>query len=142
VRRCIPILCTVWVTCAMAADTRQELEWISGYWCSAGKRERVEEYWLPARGGMLLGMSRTDTRFEFMRIVLQPEITFIAQPQGGTAVSFARTAGGADWIRFENPAHDFPKVIEYRREGEWLRAEVSAAGKVIPFEYQRCGPGR
>jgi hypothetical protein len=57
--------------------------------------------------------------------------------------TFRWAAGGADWARFENPAHDFPQLVEYRRSGEKLRARIAGPGKggkesVISFEYERC----
>jgi hypothetical protein len=45
---------------------------------------------------------------------------------------------------FENLQNDFPKRIEYRRDGTALKASISGPGddgKIlrIPFDYQRCG---
>jgi hypothetical protein len=140
----------LFVSSVPAADQPAEmsLDWLSGHWCSDSAQERIEEYWMPARAGMLFGMSRTTqgerTRsFEFMRIALDPVPTFIAQPGGGTAVPFKKSAGGADWVRFENLAHDFPTRIEYRRTGDRLHAHVAGPGDggkelVIPYEYERC----
>jgi len=127
-----------------------DLDWLSGHWCGGNAPEYVEEYWLAARGRMLIGLSRT-TRgertlsFEFMRIVAVDSIpTLIAQPDGGAAVAFTWSAGGSSWARFENPAHDFPKRVEYRRAGNRLHAQIAGPGEnareqVIPFEYERCG---
>ena len=33
---------------AHAAATVQQLDWISGHWCSSGNDEKIEEIWLPA----------------------------------------------------------------------------------------------
>lgn len=51
---------------------------------------------------------------------------------------------GENWVVFENPQHDFPKRIEYRRDGTALKASISGPGddgKIlrIPFDYRRCG---
>jgi hypothetical protein len=126
-----------------------DFDWIGGHWCGGTAPERIEEYWMPARGGMLIGMGRTTRAertlsFEFMRIVAADSPpAFIAQPNGAAAVSFKWSAGGANWARFENPAHDFPKRVEYRRDGDRLHAEIAGPGdggkeKIIPFDYQRC----
>ena len=141
------LLANVATTADIPAAT--DLNWIAGHWCAVQGSEQIEEYWLPARGGVLLGLGRTtngerNASFEFMRIVLSDGVpTFIAQPQGGSPVPFKRTAGGADWARFENPAHDFPTRVEYRRDGERLRAHVAGPGKngkesVLTFRYERC----
>jgi hypothetical protein len=137
-------------TCALAAgnSSGHDLDWLSASWCSTTGDELIEETWLPERGGMLLGMSRTTragrmVNFEFMRIVTA-DPAFIAQPNGGAPVTFKLTARGADWARFENPAHDFPTRVEYRRSGARLHAQIAGPGKggkeqVISFEYQSCG---
>jgi hypothetical protein len=129
-----------------------DLDWMAGHWCSADAQERIEEYWLPARGGMLIGVSRTTkgertVSFEFMRIAgLDAGLAFIAQPNGSAPVTFRWTAGGRDWARFENPAHDFPQLVEYGRNGGKLRARIAGPGKdrkptSISFEYEQCPAG-
>lgn len=125
-------------------------DWISGHWCSRNGAEQSEEYWLTTAGGLMMGMSRTvapghETQFEYMRIELVDGVpTFLAQPGGRAATAFKRTDGGSEWVRFENLAHDFPQRIEYRRNGDALRAEITGPGKDgaelrIPFEFKRCG---
>jgi hypothetical protein len=129
-----------------------DLDWIAGHWCSVGEQERIEEHWLPARGGMLIGVSRTTkgertVSFEFMRIAhTDAGLAFIAQPNGTSPVTFPWTAGGSAWARFENAAHDFPQLVEYRRSGAKLRARIAGPGKdgkqaTISFEYERCPAG-
>jgi len=126
-----------------------DFDWLSGHWCSVSDKQHIEEYWLPARGGMLLGLGRTvqGTRpatFEFMRIAVVDSVpAFIAQPQGGTPVTFKMKGVGLGWVRFENPAHDFPTRVEYRRDGDRLIAHIAGPGKEgketrIEFEYRRC----
>lgn len=109
----------------------------------------IEETWMPAHGTMMLGLSHTrvgdkTVGFEFMRIVFVDGVaTFIAQPGGKPPTSFVRTDGGEFWARFENPAHDFPQRIEYRRVDDRLMAEIGGPGDdgqeiAMQFEYQRC----
>ena len=123
--------------------------WMAGQWCSDKDNERIEEHWLNADGGTMLGVSRTrnesrKTQFEFMRIESIDGVpTFFAQPGGRPATAFPRRDGGNDWVRFENSAHDFPQRVEYRRKGNDLHAEISGpgdAGKTfsIKFEFSRC----
>ncbi|HEX2139311.1 MAG TPA: DUF6265 family protein [Woeseiaceae bacterium] len=128
------------------------LDWISGHWCAGLGQDTVEEFWLPPHGGVTIGVSRTlrDGRtaaFEYLRIVdLEGTPSYIAQSGGRPPTAFKRTAGGERWIRFENPEHDFPQRIEYRRDGDTLQAEIAGPGAdgsetVIAFEYRRCVPG-
>lgn len=133
------------------APAEPDLGWLTGNWCSGDAAELIEETWLAPRGGELLGVNRTlkgerSVAFEFLRIALIDGVpTYLAQPGGRPATAFARSGGGADWVRFENAAHDFPQRIEYRRSGDQLRAEVAgpgAGGKemVIGFDFRAC-PG-
>ena len=132
------------------ADTKPvNLDWFVGHWCSDRNGEYIEEEWLAPRGDMLLGLSRTvkgakTASFEYLRIEWQAGIpSYIAQPQGNPPVPFKWVAGGADWARFENPANDFPKRVEYRRTPQGLHAEIAGPGRdgkelVIPFPYDPC----
>lgn len=127
----------------------EELAWLAGQWCGQAGEERIEESWLPFADGRSYGVSRTLRGgrvggFEFLRIEPVGGVaTYLAQPGGRAATAFRRTAGGEGWVRFENPAHDFPQRIEYRREGERLRAEIAGPGRDgkemrIAFQYARC----
>ena len=137
------------VGAAADAGSAAAPDWIAGHWCAALGRDTVEEFWLPPRGGVAIGMSRTlrDGRtagFEYFRIAdVDGSLSYVAQPGGRPPTIFKRTAGGERWIRFENPAHDFPQRIEYRREGDALRATIAGPGgngeeTVIAFDYLPC----
>lgn len=125
--------------------------WMAGRWCSLpSANERSEEVWLAPAGGLMLGMSRTvstaraRTQFEFLRIELREGVpVYLAQPQGRPAVEFRQVQADERSARFENPAHDFPKRIEYRRNGDALHAEIAGPGKdgrefTIAFAFTAC----
>jgi ketosteroid isomerase-like protein len=127
----------------------QPLDWMAGHWCTDSGGNSVEEVWLPPRGGVLVGLGRTHTTdrtvgFEFLRIATVEGVqNYIAQPGGRPPTHFARTAGGEDWVRFENPEHDFPRRIEYRRDADSLYAEVAGPGNngveaVIRLDFGAC----
>lgn len=132
-----------------AGESAPPLDWIGGHWCLDLGDETVEEYWLPPHGAVAVGLSRTrtadaTTAFEYLRIVdLDGTPAYVAQPGGRPPTTFRMTASGARWMRFENPEHDFPQRIEYRRVGDALRAEIAGPGDdgqevVIPFDYRPC----
>jgi Domain of unknown function (DUF6265) len=135
---------------ATAADVKAaNLDWFVGHWCSDRDGSFIEEEWLSPRGDFLLGLSRTvkgakTVSFEFLRIEWKDGVpSYIAQPQGNPPVPFKWVAGGADWARFENPANDFPKRVEYRKTKDGLYAEIAGPGEggkelVIPFDYKAC----
>lgn len=128
---------------------------LTGCWASEGNGATVEELWLPPAGGAMVGVSRTVkgdrmTLFEFLRIDRhEGRLSYIAQPRGGDPVAFALTEATSDRLRFENPQHDFPQRIVYRKvEGGGLRAELAgpATDREAPFaiDYRRvdCPAGK
>lgn len=94
----------------------------------------------------MLGVSRTvkDNRmvaFEFLRIVERAGgLVYIAQPNGVPPTEFTLTAVDAESATFENPAHDYPKMIRYsKRPDGSLEARISAEGGQRPqtFVFKR-----
>ncbi|MEZ5464703.1 MAG: DUF6265 family protein [Lysobacteraceae bacterium] len=150
----VPFLIFTPLIAASTEGGSVDLSWFSGQWCGGGEQQRIEEHWLPAVGGQLLGLSRTirDGRvvmFEFLRIDRVDGVpTYFAQPGGRPATAFARVDGGTDadgkaWVRFENLEHDFPQQIEYRRDNDSLAATIAGPGREgkeqrIAFSYRRC----
>ena len=95
-------------------------------------------------GNMMLGMSHTvanaKTReFEFIRIVQEEngEIYFVASPSGQKEARFKLVSLTDREVRFENPEHDFPQRIIYRRDGDSLvgRIEGLSKGKERSIEF-------
>jgi hypothetical protein len=131
------------------ADTGVALPaWLTGAWTTVRGARTIEELWNEPRGGVMLGTGRTTqgeklVEFEFLRVVQRGgSLVFIAQPNGVPPTEFALAAHGADSVRFENPKHDFPQVVCYRRVGtDSLVAVVSASSggktQAIRFEYRR-----
>jgi hypothetical protein len=155
------------LACAASADTaktprydRPDFGWLAESWCLQTEGAFIEEVWLPARGPLMLGMSRSTKKdgaapdFEFLRIETVAGVpNYIAQPGGRPPTYFKLTRSEPNYARFENPQHDFPQYVEYRREGDRLTAGIGAAHRnddVIrnfTFEYQACrgikpAPGR
>ena len=135
--------------CTADAPAAPTFAWLSGHWCSLHEGQLMEEYWLPQNADLALGVGRTlkagkTVTFEFMRIETRDgETNYLAMHDGKPAVAFRLTASGSDWARFENPQHDFPRRVEYRRTPDGLHAEIAGPGKdgkelTIPFDYRRC----
>ena len=124
-----------------------QLEWLAGTWLGASGPTTFEERWSPAAGGAMLAVSRTVkgnamVAFEFLRIVERAgHLVYIAQPGGRPPTDFTATAVSAQSVTFENPAHDFPKVIRYAKQADGtLEARVSDGGQraeVYIFTRQR-----
>jgi hypothetical protein len=134
----------------LAADSpARTFDWLSGHWCAKTGDTLIEEYWLPAAGDVALGVSRTvkgdkTVNVEFVRIESRDGVTnFVAVLEGQEPTAFRLTGSGPQWARFENPQHDFPKRIEFRRTPAGLHAEIAGPGeggkeRVIDFDYRRC----
>ena len=130
------------VTAGPKADIR-DLQWLEGTWVGTSGPTRVEERWTPPEGGAMLATSRTlrgdrMVGFEFLRIVSRGDaIVYIAQPGGRPPTEFPMTSSGPNVAVFENPTHDHPRLIRYRRAGTALTAEVEGVeqGKPVREVY-------
>ena len=133
---------------SVAAGTLQELSWLSGCWGSDGDNRQIREHWMKPAGNMILGMSHTvangKTReYEFIRIVQEEngDIFFVANPSGQKEARFKLMIITEREARFENPEHDYPQRIIYRRDGDSLvgRIEGLSKGKerAVEFPYKR-----
>ena len=104
-------------------NTLANLGWMSGSWQTApGERVQIEEHWMTPGGTSMLGMSRTISggrtiEFEYLRLEQRgEEIFYVAHPKArypGTDFKLTRLSDKE--AVFENPEHDFPKRIIYRK---------------------------
>lgn len=109
-----------------ASDAMTQLDLLSqhltGSWHSADGH--VEEHWIAAKGGLMLGLNRNASRpgtpfFEFMRIEKRDEgLYYAAQPKGTAGAAFKLTHLDDEKAVFENHHHDFPQVITYFWKGK------------------------
>jgi len=111
------------------------LAWMSGSWITESSGGWTEERWSSPRAGVSLGtgLSGRGNRaesFDFMRIAADDagKISFWGSPQGATPVPFALVSATRNELVFENPSHDFPTRVVYRREGDVLTATISGPG--------------
>lgn len=121
--------------------------WLAGTWLAETGERWTQENWAPPRGGVMLGTSVTGkdevaSSFEFMRIALDDKgrLVFWGSPEGKPAVSFPAVDGGPKLLVFENPAHDYPTRITYRREGELLVATISGPDGANPMSWRYRRP--
>ena len=125
------------------------LEWISGCWASDDGKERIEESWMKPAGQSMIGMSRTvaggKTVFtEHLQIrEANGQIAYIvALGMGAKPTVFKLIKSSDNEAVFENPEHDFPQRIIYRRESTdalFARIEGQEKGvnKAMDFSYKR-----
>jgi hypothetical protein len=134
-------------TPAPTPATIAQIGWLTGLWVAERGSARTEERWTSAASGAMLALSRTlrgtlMTEFEFLCIVeREGGLVYVAMPNGRQPpTDFVLTRIDADGATFENPAHDFPKMIRYTRTGEGLlEATISGEGgqKPITFSFRK-----
>jgi hypothetical protein len=135
------------------ASEVDQLRWLTGCWQNRVGQTVTDEQWMAPAGGAMIGMSRTVSNerlraWEALRIVTDSgRAVYIAQPQGGAPTRFAATAISDTLAVFENPAHDFPQRIAYRRvNADSVVARISATkdgrerGMAIPMGRRACAP--
>jgi hypothetical protein len=72
-------------------------------------------------GELMVGMGRTvrgrvATGYEFLLLQMKDgHLTYSAHPSAQDPTDFRATDVSTERLRFENPQHDFPRVIEYER---------------------------
>jgi hypothetical protein len=122
-------------TFAGAQEPLGQLRWLAGCWELRSGSRVVLEMWMPPLGDLMLGASRTlvgaTTReFEHLRIRSEAgKLVYTALPSGQRETSFPATAVSDTAVTFENPTHDFPQRIAYRRRGaDSLIARVEGPG--------------
>lgn len=105
---------------------------MAGTWMMEQGAEWSDELWSDAKGGVMLGVSRTGfgsqlRTWEMARIERKADgtISYFAQPRGRTETEFRQALRSADSIEFTNSANDYPQRIRYWRQGQLLMAEIS-----------------
>lgn len=120
--------------------------WLSGSWVSEQGERWTEESWTRPRGGMMLGAGssgRGDQVRDWEHMRIAPDsagvLSFWGSPKGANPVPFRLVSMGPAEAVFENPSHDFPQRIVYRREGKMLIATVSLkdGSKAMSWRYRR-----
>ena len=127
-----------------ASPGQPDLDWMAGYWLQCEDGREVAELWTTRRGGVLMGVSVTTGRqafgFEQVRIETTHDgatMQYVARPRGAEAeTTFRMSRAGPREAVFDNPAHDYPQRIHYRREGDVLIARTEGAGGAGAQEWR------
>jgi hypothetical protein len=111
----------------VGAEALKGLDWLAGHWAA----DDSEELWLPSAGGLLLGLNRSVTSpeapadFEYLRIESTADgVFYVASPGGKSPTRFKLVQRGANEAVFENPQHDFPSRIAYKRAGDKVTVRI------------------
>ena len=136
---------------AAATPSVKDVAWIAGCWDSTRNGRHVAEHWMPPEGGTMMGVSRTTagektTEWEFLIIRQGAKgLDYVAKPSRQPEATFTATRASANEVVFENPAHDFPKRIIYKRDGDALTASIegpmNGQNRRIDFPYKKAACG-
>jgi len=130
--------------CETPAPAVEQLAWMAGSWEAPMGNILIEEHWTQPAGGTLFGVNRTivagkTVAFEFLRIETREDgIFYVAQPGGPPPTDFKLTRLGKQEVVFENPEHDFPQRIVYRKNangGLDARVEGQEKGKPAALDF-------
>lgn len=124
--------------------------WLAGCWTNDANGRQYDEQWMKPAGGTMFGMSRTVSKgrtsaSEFLQLREEGgDVFYIAKPSNQAEARFRLVDARDGYLRFENPAHDFPKVIIYTRgEGGALVAQIqgpmNGQTRTIDFPMRRGG---
>ena len=122
---------------AWAEPDVHSLGWIAGCWevRNPAGTFSIEEMWTKPAGETMLGVGRTirggKTIFnEFLRIAVDGgKITYFAHVGTKGATPFPMIRASDTEVVFENPEHDFPQRIIYRKVDGGLFARIEGVEK-------------
>lgn len=142
---CLYLLCIVLHTQSKTNNVKN-LGWLAGCWASTdiADQEFMSEQWMKPAGGLMLGIGRTVKKekavdFEFMRIEEKgDDVFFTAKPkENKEETSFKLIRSAKNEAIFENPDHDFPQRVIYRRQGNKLTGRIVGKnnGKFLGIDF-------
>jgi hypothetical protein len=129
-------------------NTVERLAWLQGCWTLSSPQRTVEEQWMAPLGNNMVGMSRTvrgGVLVEYELMVIRPQgagFAYEAHPSGQPSDVFLSIEVTDSSVVFENPKHDFPQIIRYRKtDAQTLIASVEGSergeSRKIDFPYKR-----
>ncbi|MBO9709605.1 MAG: hypothetical protein J7521_15480 [Caulobacter sp.] len=132
--------------------TIDRMAWLQGCWVQQKPNGAVEELWMAPGGGVMLGLGRTTREgrlreYEYTRIIeSEGSLAYVAEPSGQETATFPLKSLDANEAVFENPAHDFPQRVIYRRLGPdavtgRIEGEIGGKARSVDFPYKRCASG-
>jgi hypothetical protein len=120
-----------------APPTLADLAFMAGCWRGpSGDGATIEEYYTAPSDNLILGVSRYTkgarvTSYEFSTIAREgSEIVLTPRPSGQEPAPFRLTRLDSTGAVWENPSHDFPTLIAYRRgPRDSLVARIEGPGR-------------
>ena len=129
---------------AAASVGAADFSWMVGTWSETKDGTTTREMWMPPLDGAMSGVTQTNAggklvSIEVASITTEPAgVTFTARPQCQPPTAFVLKSGKSGEAVFENPAHDFPQRVIYRRCGQDLCARIEGTmdGKAQAMDWR------
>jgi hypothetical protein len=132
-------------------NTVNDLSWLAGCWGGEMKSGTFEECWTAPMAGNMQGSSRRakNGKLNFMEFMLLEDLTegvvMTVQHFGSQfkpdskPVSFTLVRATANEAVFENPQHDYPQRIAYRKTADGIVSTISLLDgtKQVDFPMKR-----
>jgi hypothetical protein len=147
------VMLAAFLGCAEAGAAQQmtvdRVAWLQGCWRSTRGETTIDEQWMAPRAGVMLGMGRTvrGSKLVEYELVLIKEhegkLAYEAHPSGQPTATFTASTASDSSVVFENPQHDFPQRVGYRRNGAdaldaWIEGQANGKARRVDFSYQRA----
>ncbi|MGQ0765724.1 MAG: DUF6265 family protein [Gemmatimonadota bacterium] len=132
-----------------APATIDAVSWLEGCWERQARSGSITtERWFAPRAAAMFGMSatiRNDTLRAYEMLLLRAaggQLQYIAHITGQPPATFTATLVEPGLVKFENPEHDFPQEITYRRNAPDSVTAVTAGSeggqrREVPFAFRR-----
>lgn len=124
----------------------KKLQWLTGTWirtnCKPGQSgyetwAKVNDLKLTGKGVTLKGKQSHFVE-ELQLINKGNELFYVVKVSGETKpIYFKLTALTEDSFTCENPEHDFPKKISYKKEGKSIKAFISGDGHQVEYLFTK-----
>ena len=132
------------ILCTPVLANPAQLDWMLGCWTTPDGSAR--EVWVRQSDQQLNGFSITlqDGNIVFHEVLNidfdEDGIHYTAHPQGQSATTFSAPDAAGLQVAFQNAEHDYPQVVSYQLDDEWLRATISLldGSKANSFDKVRC----
>lgn len=142
----LPVSLKAQTASADAKTKLRQMEWLLGSWTRTNAKpgRTASEEWAKVNETAWMGrginMRGLDTTFvEKLKIVIENDKLFYVAdvPENKKLVYFEMTSVTADGFVCENPQHDFPKKIAYKRNGNKVTATISGGDKSIDYLFEK-----
>lgn len=133
---------------AQAPASIAQAAWLGGCWQTVRGKTTIEEQWMAPAAGSMVGMGRTlrEGRLDDYELMIirakDGRVDYEAHPMMQPTAVFTATVVSDTLLQFENPRHDFPKLVAYIRRGNDSLVARIAAGPAkgdqqVLFNYAR-----